>query len=412
MKLFGYEINIGKPQNIDKATPEKAKPYHSFVSYKQQIYRTSADVGKFKSAVISAENLQNPQRYSLYQIYRNVVLDAHLSAVWFQRVNLSLQKKWYVKNADGEVNEELTKLIDAPWFRKFIELSLESELWGHSLIQFGDIKDNKFTSLELVPRHHVKPEYGIVVQYWSDLHGKSYYDEPFSDWVLPVGDNYNLGLLLKASPLVIWKQGSLGSWAEYQEVFGVPFRYIKTNTLDEQTKNNAIQMAEEMGSSSYAVIDQSDEMEILEANKTDAHRVFDEMVNRINQELSKLILGQTGTSDEKSFSGSAEVHERVLKMVEEADEHFLEGVLNYQLLPFMRNLGLPYPEGVYICASEKEAMNIQDKGKLLVELIKTGKYYAEPEYLKQTFGIELDEIESTEDDVIQNVQNKLKTYYK
>jgi Protein of unknown function (DUF935). len=60
--------------------------------------------------------------------------------------------------------------------------------------------------------------------------------------------------------------------------------------------------------------DTDDLIELVESNRSDAYNVFDMMIQRCNSEISKLILGQTGTLDEKAYVGSAEVQERVLKM--------------------------------------------------------------------------------------------------
>lgn len=412
MKIFGYEIKKtqAQVQNVDVKRPNRSDIYNNFVTVKAQIMRSSKDIGDFKAAVISAENWLNPQRYLLYEVYKNIIIDSHLTACIEQRKNLTLSKDFCVVNAEGEKDEEKTKLIKATWFRSFLDLSLESKVWGHSLIQFNDVVRDQFTSIELIPRQYVKPELHIVTQDWTGTTGNDYLAEPFKNWCISVGESHDLGLLMKAAPLIIWKQAALGAWAEYQEVFGSPIRYLKTNVLDAATKQSGIDMMENMGASAWAVIDTNDELVISEQSKSDAHKVFDEMIQRVNSEIAKLILGQTGTTDEKAHVGSAEVHERILAAIAESDEHFIESILNDKLVPFMRNLGIDIGEGNRIKASEDEELTVKEKSTILIELLKTGKYHVDPEYIKYQFGIEVEEVEEEENEPTE-IEKKLKNYY-
>ena len=76
-------------------------------------------------------------------------------------------KSFKICDAKGVENPELTELFEAPWFKTFMELALQSRYWGHSLIELGDIIyiDGKpaYSEVKLVPRRHVIPEYGMIV---------------------------------------------------------------------------------------------------------------------------------------------------------------------------------------------------------------------------------------------------------
>ena len=67
-----------------------------------------------------------------------------------------------------------------------------------------------------------------------------------------------------------------------------------------------------MGQKSYAVIDQDEELEFKETNRSDAHQIFNQLIERCNTEMSKAIASQTMTSDNGSSMSQAEVHERIL----------------------------------------------------------------------------------------------------
>lgn len=376
-----YITNEDKKKSTDNS--ENIADFVIKVEY--QIYRQRQDFATYKTAVQYAENYLNPQRYPLYQIYINAVLDSHLTACMQQRKNLTLGKKFCVLNKDETENEEKTKLLQRKWFYDFVSLSLDSRFWGHSLIIFDDYlrKEKEFKGVQLVPRQYVKPEIHNVVAHWGDPTGVDYTEDPWRNWNIGVGDPCDLGLLLKAAPLVMWKTGAMGSWAEYQEVFGSPLRIGTTNSRDAKTQNSFIDRLKNMGAASWFLLGPNEKLELKESQKQDAYKVYDEMVNRINSELSKLILGQTGTMDEKAHVGSAEVHERVLMQVAEEDEKFIENVFACQLTPFLIEHGM---------LNDGDVISCDDSEELTYDQILAGdnmllQYYdIDPEQIKETYG--------------------------
>ena len=407
MKLFGYNIDFNKVQDVSVNMPKTAD-IRKRITTPTQLYRGFTNIETYKLAVTRAESLTAPQRSELYKVYKNIELDAHLTAAVNQRKNLTLSKDFDVK-LNGEENEELEYIIKQKWFRDFIDYSLDAIFYGHSLIQFDSVVDNAFKSVELVPREYVKPEFHIVTNTYADLSGTDYLEAPYNNWCIGVGKPKDLGLYMKAAPLVIWKKNALGAWSEFVEIFGSPIRIGKTNTRDEETRSNMESMLRNMGVASYGVFDTDDLIELIESNRSDAFQVFDMMIQRCNSEISKLILGQTGTLDEKAYVGSAEVQERVLKNVAYNDEFFIEGVLNYQLVPMMTRLGI-FPEGVTISVKADEDLTLIEQSKIDIELIKTGKFTFTPEYLEEKYGSEVIIVNDPTDVV--NIKNRLDNLYR
>lgn len=407
MKIFGLNINWANVENVSVNMPKNSDIRRTITS-PTQLYRSATSIATYKAAVTAAENLISPQRYQLYKEYQNIELDAHLTAAVNQRKNLTLCKDFEVV-LNEEINEDYTKIINHKWFRDFIDYSLDSLFYGHSLIQFDSVVNDAFKCVELVPREYVKPEFHIVTKNYSALEGQDYLELPFSNWCIGVGKPKDLGLYLKAAPLVIWKKNALGAWSEFVEIFGSPIRIGKTNTRDEATRKNMEMWLKNMSVSTYGVFDTDDLIELVESNRADAFQVFDMMIQRCNSEISKLILGQTGTLDEKAYVGSAEVQERVLKNVAYNDEYFIEGVLNYQLVPMMQRLGI-FPEGVRIEVKAEEDLSLIEQSKIDIELIKTGKFSFKPEYLMEKYGSDV--IIVNDPASVENVKNRLDNLYK
>lgn len=407
MKILGLQIPFTKVQDLSVNMP-KNSDIRKRITMPTQLYRGTTDIATYKSAVTSAESLINPNRKQLLTIYKNIELDAHLTAAVSQRKNLTLSKDFEVYVNDEE-NEDLEVIINQKWFRDFLDYSLDSVFYGYSLIQFDSIVNDAFKAVELVPREYVKPEFHIVTSNSSALTGDDYLEYPYNNWCIGVGKPRDLGLYLKAAPLVIWKKNALGAWSEFVEIFGSPIRIGKTNVRDEETRANMEQYLKNMAIASYGVFDTDDLIELVESNRSDAYNVFDMMIQRCNSEISKLILGQTGTLDEKAYVGSAEVQERVLKNVAYNDEFFIEGVLNYQLVPMMQRLGL-FPEGAKIKVKAEEDLSLIDQSKIDIELIKTGKFTFTPEYLDEKYGSEV--IPVNDPNSVQEIKNRLDNLYK
>lgn len=414
MKILGREITFNKVQNKEQRTPEQALLKNQ-IRIPQQLYRITTDLNKYRNAVTAAESIYNPQRYQLYQLYQQTMLDPHVTACVSQRKNMLIQSDFNAYDKAGKENEEKSKLFKTKWFYDYLDIAFDSlVLYGTGLIQFEDvIKTNgieQFKECELVPRIYVKPELSIVTNSYADLSGRNYTDEPYRNWCFHIGKKRDLGLLLKITPLVIWKKNAIGAWAEYIEKFGSPIRIGKTDSTDTASVNSMENMLKNMAICAYGVFKLDDEIELIESNNVDAYEVFDKMIERCNQEISKLILGQTMTTDNGSSRSQAEVHERILDSVGLSDKQLIYQVNNTQLLPLMNNLGFGL-DGLILDVEQEDEFNLEQKGKFDIELLKTGKFTFTPEYIKEKYGTEVVIVKEPKEESINDYKNNLDKYY-
>lgn len=403
-----------KETNVaDKNTPPNII-LKSIVDHQIQVQRIRQNIQLWRLGVTAAENPTNPQRYNLLQTYMDVVLDSHVSACLMQRKNMVMGLEFEVVK-DGTRNDELSKMCHKKWFSDFIGHVFDSITYGFSLIQFDTLINDEFKCVELVDRMFVKPEFSVVVPTYSAIDGVNFTEPPFSDWCIGVGEKKDLGLLMKVAPLAIWKKNALAAWADFQEIFGAPLRIGKTNLKDSETADNMEKMLKGMGVSAYGMFDTDDVIELIETKRTDAYMVFDQMIIRCNSEISKLILGQTGTMDEKSFVGSAEVHERILKQGLKADKRLILNALNKQLIPMMEGLGFNFGDFKFDVVKEDQ-LTLEEKAKIDIEFIKTGLFTMDPKVIKEKYGSELIPIEQKPEvdnqDAVNNLNKKLKNLYK
>jgi hypothetical protein len=392
MKIFGIQIGkaeIEDVQNVSKNIPT-GQNIKQKVVVERELTRSAQNVNKWRTATITAESVINPNRTELYKIYKDVVLDAHLSAL-MNTIKLKVTSGDFdLCNADGTENEEASDLLNSEWFTFYLEMFIESLFYGHSLIQLGGVKNDKFIDFELIPREHVRPEFQMVVpdQWTYANNGVKYNEPPYSDWIIEIGNRHDLGLLHKATPLVLWKKGVLGAWSHFSELFGTPLRVGKTNILDPNSRKNMDAMLKNMGGSNYAVLNTDDVIELVERSNSDSFQVFNAFIDRLNSEMSKLILGQTGTTDEKSFVGSAQVHNDILATYITAIKSKIENHVTAVILPKMASFGM-IPQGLKFRWDNEESVSLLNKFDFTKELL---KYYKIPaEWINETFSIPVED---------------------
>jgi hypothetical protein len=387
MSLFDRIKNIVTPKvkvtEVNESPLINDRGETEAIPYQQTLSRYKQDVSKWVSALNTAESIHQPNRTELYRIFKETTLDNHLTALMTTRKNAILSSKYIVTDKSGKKIDEKTDMIEKKWFYDLLDMTLDSLFYGHSLIQFNDMLNGEFSTVELVPREYVRPEFDLVIPTTGAQVGVNYIEEPYFSWTISIGNRRDLGLLTKAAPIVMYKKGAMISWAIYSEIFGQPIRIGKLNKKDEKTYNSMVGFLKNMGNAPWGVFGKEDDIELLESGKASGQDVFDKMIDKMNQELSKLILGQTGTTDEKSFSGSAKVHERVMNSYNESDERMIEFVLNDKLIPLLNKHGYGM-EGLKIEIQEDDILSIVEKSAIDIGL---SKYYdLDIEYLNTTYG--------------------------
>jgi hypothetical protein len=393
--------------NFDKPQPKSANALAQ-IKLEQQLQRVRQDAQKLKLALASAESPLYPNRFMLMQTYQEVVRDSQISASMLQRKMQVMSQRFHLVNEAGEPDDDKTKLLKAEWFYTFMDLALDPIFYGHSAIQFSPVRDSKFLSVELIPRIYVVPEYNIIRSDTVSLTGINYTEKPYSNWCIGVGKKKDLGLLMKLAPYAIWKSNAMGAWAEFAEIFGSPMRITRTDVRDEAIRKNAENMMRNMGVATWAVLDLNDQYEILETKRTDSFNVFDKMVERCNSEISKIVLGQTGTTDEKSFVGSADVHKDIANQIGRQDQLMMEFIVNDQLIPMMNGLG--FDLGTLKFEFDlTENVPVIEQAKIDAAFMPYVKF--KKEYLEKKYGIEIDEVIDQNAGETDKVAKKLKNLY-
>lgn len=309
---------------------------------------TRKDIGDWRAAWQMAINVDSPNRQRLYDIYRDVEIDLHLSGCIQQRRGFVMSRSFKITNQKGDEQPDAAKFFEQSWFRQFMRLALDSNWWGHSLIELGNLTSDvdglpTYDGVRLITRKHVIPEYHRVItdlgQDWRT--GIDYHEAPFADWLIEVGQPDDLGLFLKAATQTIPKKNAMAFWDTFAEIFGMPLRIGRTTSRDPKDMNMMEKMLAKMGTEGWALFQEGTTIDVVESARSDAFNVYDKRIDRANSELSKLIIGQTMTIEDGSSLSQSETHLKVFENLVEDDCDMIRDVVNGQLIPRMIRHGFP-----------------------------------------------------------------------
>lgn len=342
----------------------------------QPVPRNTADIDTWRSALKAADR---GKRKALYNLYEDLMLDPILSDAIDKRIEAITNAELVFKSQNGEAVAEIDDLMDTPEFEDMLIEIMQAKFWGISLLEF-DFSDG--FSFNSIPRKHIRPATKQIALNESDDGGPSYLD---NDSFIEVGKNNDLGLILKAAPYVIYKRGGFGDWAEYAEIFGMPFQVAKYNNYDEATRQELIRALEQSGSLRRTVIPKESDIEYKDNKSSGDGAIYDRLRMACIQEILIGILGQTMTTLDGSSRAQGEVHMEVLESKHKADRRFVQRVLNRKLLPILENRGYPVSGGYFAFPDAGETVTMLERMSLVKDAV--GMVPIPADYIYETFGI-------------------------
>lgn len=347
---------------------------------------TRKSLNKWREAYQGAISVERPTRGELYDLYKDIFLDDHLISVVNQR-RLAVTNSSIVFQNNGNPVESINKILNSEKFNSFIKHALDSRFYGYSLIR----ADFRLDQFELVPRGHVNPINRCVVKDPFDIEGIDYTAGAYKYIYIGIGEPDDLGLFLIATPLVLIKRGNLSDWAQFNEIFGQPLR---KGTYDPHMPGNKKQLSEALdmsGAMAYIVVPKGSDVEFVEANKSGASDTYDTLYERMEKGLSKLIVGQTMTTEDGSSRSQGEVHERVAQAIAQDDRLFITKLLNGRVREMMIAQGFSEAANGEFQFMDEEA-TISKKDRLTMDLSiheKIGPI--KKEYFEEEYNVPFDE---------------------
>jgi hypothetical protein len=377
-----------KPElNIETKEKEKQRTTVDYFHLQESLYRKEID--DWHEARLARHSVFTPSTYAIQQLYKDAMLDNHLSGAIETRILKVLNRDFILTSPQGDADEELSAVIQTRWFRHLVRKALESTFYGYSLVYVDNLaEDNRV--IRDINRENVIPEQGKILKNPLSIKGDGITYTDFPNYLLYIQlQPTSYGLLERIAPLTIYKRHSWATWDEFEQIFGLPIRIARTAISTDQHMNELQQWLENMGTAAYAIFNRADEVEIKESSRSDAYHVYLEKINAINREISKGILGQTMTMDDGSSQSQAIVHSQVLEDIIESDVKLVQDWINDNLLPVLRYHGIAIPEGYYVTLQANTQLDPKDKITIDSVLLANG-YNLDTDYIEATYGSVLD----------------------
>ena len=345
-------------------------------------YRGTFNIERWRNAIQRASDPVYPDRSLLYDIYEDILLDLHLTAVTEKRIeDIKGSKIRFVDK--GKENQKINWLIEAPWFCDMLADIMESRLWGYTA-SWLDLSGGEFRKYQLLSRHNVISEKGIFVQYAGDREGTVIVPpSPYADYVLTAGKQDHLGLLLKAAPFVYFKRGDISDWATFNEIFAAPIRKGKYPAYDKQVKQELYDAITKSGGMQTLLHPDGTELEIISSNAGGSVVTYKGLADFCDKQLSKAFLLNTMTLDAEGGQYKGDIHADGEKMVRRSDRRFVLAVLNTELWRLLDLHGFNPGNGKFVCDEEEE---ISLKDRITIDSEAAKHIVIPPEYWYERYG--------------------------
>ena len=411
MKLLGYDIIKIQNKLVEDKSHQKKVGEEPLT--KKQTFEVFNDSVKLRLALDQANSLGNFNREQLHEVYRQTWRDTHLQSQWNTRKLKTIHREWkLVDNAENE-NDDLTELLDSTWFIKFIEFALDSKMWGFSLIQFGVWQDATFNQFKIgrevrddvyvVDRDYVKPEFGEIMETSSSIEGVSFWDHKF--WSVFVGESHYLGMLEALSEIILFKSNAIRNWSEWAEVFGMDVRYAKSDKTGLE-RNKLLAAIQNLGSNGTGVLSPEDELIFAGTSKSDAFKVYNELIRYVDEQISKIIFGQDVVSN-NTGQVVGKTGENIAKLYGNSDAKFIRSVVNGSLLPFLTRIGVADFSGVIFEYDTSEELTLDERADIDLKIAQMGMKHSEV-YINDTYGTDVQEVENDDLETAAAIQNLYK----
>ncbi|WP_153769240.1 DUF935 domain-containing protein [Labrenzia sp. CE80] len=142
------------------------------------------------------------------------------------------------------------------------------------------------------------------------------------------------GLARGAAWAFLFKSFTLKDWAIFSEAYGQPLRLGKFGPgASDEDKDKLHQAVANIGADFSAIVPESMAIEFIEASLSGSHDLYEQRADWLDRQVSKLVLGQTQTTD--AIAGgyaTAKVHDGVRDDIELADARQLGATLNRDLV--------------------------------------------------------------------------------
>lgn len=311
-----------------------------------ELRRPSGNAAPYTQVLSPTDEILSSKGAGNLKIYRELLRDDQVAAAWGQRrLALTSCETTVTPGGDPEnpsaldkaaadaLKEELDRLLwdditDKQLFSVFYGWGVAEIMWrpNGSRVSFDRIvvrdrgrfrfgRKGELFLWESAAGWVQMPER----KFWTIAQGADHHDEPFG-----------LGLAHSLYWPVFFKRSDIKYWLIFLEKFGMPTSLAKLppgSMSDPKLRGQALNMLRQIATDAGVLVPDNVTVELLEAARGGAAD-YQSLHDAMNAAISKIIVGQTMTTDNGSSKSQAEVHAGVAQKIVEADADLLCGSFN------------------------------------------------------------------------------------
>ena len=381
--------------------------------------RIRQDLAGWMNAVRLAEEAFLPFRWNMQEMYEMTVLNEHVAACMERRKDLTLLREFEIQDESGVKDAKWTEYFQKKWFTEnTLNYILDALYYGYNLISIGDIVDGVPINPTIVQRRFVSPDRYVVSSFQGMPTGKSFLDPEYEPWHIFVKtlstngiSNCGYGLLYNIAKTEIYLRNNLAFNTDFIQMFAQPYRVLKTSKTEGPERDAAEAALQQMGNAGYLITDMMDELSFMtDGAGGNGYKSYNDFEHRAEVKISKYILGHADAIDSvpgkigssqlitqgsaTADSSAATPIARALRDKQSKDGAFVEPVVNEEVMPKLRKLGVPIPRGLkFVFLNDAEKREIQNEknttnqafATLAMTLSQAGKQI-DNKFIEETMG--------------------------
>lgn len=253
-----------------------------------------------------------PFRVKNQQLFNDLIDETHISAAIERRMDLTLQRDFILDCGNDSDTEFWTNYLkEASWFINYERMVLTALFRGYTLISIGNIVTdpnkglvNALPELKMLEHSLISPDRRNFASVVYSVAGQLWDDPEYSDWHIYVDTPTEIGngccgygLLNKIAVPGIILRNNLSDWANFNEVYGQPVRWGKTNK-QEQERVDFFNNLKAQGASATYVTDHDDDIDFIPAGGNgQGFKSFEQLKSNCEKLISKRLLGHADVLD-------------------------------------------------------------------------------------------------------------------
>lgn len=328
----------------------------------------SADVLTYKNAV-------NQARWGYYNkwfdLVDNLLSDPFLQDQIDKLVGIVTNSELQFQ-IDGKSVDVINDLIETPEFEELLTEIVHSKVFGKSVVNTSFAPKFEVFSF---PRKHIyiknigrklSDREKVITTMPGGITGYNYSDDEF---VLEFGKDGDLGIMFRVAQYVIYKRGNFGDWAQFAEIFGMPFILGKYNSTDTNARDQLFTSLSEIGGKPVAAVPKETDVEVVWNSGSGSTDLYKTLKDACNEEIMIGVLGETMTTISGSSRSQSETHSDTLDEKSKTMCRYVQRQLNAKLLPLLIKRGYPVSGGKFVFPAAKEDVTVENLD-ILSKLIK------------------------------------------